>query len=95
MDLMSRSTIIRCVAILVTAFCAGTPSNAIAQINCSAWGANPNDDNPDDAYLQQCFNNAPAGSTVFLDPGSPGFLIDYTVTIPKNLTGDVPVAVEN
>jgi len=86
MDLMSRSTIIRCVAILVTAFCAGTPSNAIAQINCSAWGANPNDDNPDDAYLQQCFNNAPAGSTVFLDPGSPGFLIDYTVTIPKNLT---------
>src|SRR6266508_453428 len=71
---------------LATGLWTATGSVAGAQVNCSAYGANPNDDSADDSALQLCFDSAPSGGTVYLDPGSPGFLVDSTVTINKPLT---------
>lgn len=52
-----------------------------ARANCP--GADPNDDQPDDAALQACLNR---GGTVNLVPGLPGYIIALGLRIAKNGT---------
>jgi hypothetical protein len=65
------------------------PADASAQtggaIFCRDFGANPNDWTDDAVFLQNCLNSAPSGSTVYLDPGSPGYVLDaHRLTFSAN-----------
>jgi hypothetical protein len=55
------------------------PRDAVAQ--CAA--INPNDWVPDDAGLQCRLN---AGGTIYLDPGSPGYIVDTGLQLVQNGT---------
>jgi len=58
-------------SLIIQALCAIAAS-------ASCPGADPNDWTPDDAALQACIN---AGGTLFLDPGSPGYIVNSGLTL--------------
>jgi hypothetical protein len=51
----------------------------VASASCT--GADPNDWVPDDAALQACIN---AGGTLYLDPGSPGYIVNSGLVLNRN-----------
>src|SRR5438105_7215779 len=65
-----------CTLLLALTIGAGLPRSAAAQIYCRNFGADPNDYVDDAETLQNCFNSAPSGATVVLDPGNPGYVLN-------------------
>src|SRR5262245_45158364 len=76
-----REYVIRRGAILLTITIVAIVGSAAEAAAGNCPNANPNDGASDSFALQWCLNNL---NTVVLDPGSPGYIVNTTLSLTRN-----------